>query len=98
MADHPLRQVIRLDLVRDRQLLELRHETPVSANDTPDEPFVSEVVEALVLAVALACGVHKGEVARLADRLQVLLVGGQIQLLQCDGYFLGESDADEPSA
>jgi hypothetical protein len=98
MRDHPLGQVIRLNLVRDGQLLQFRHKAPVAADDTTDEPFVPEMIEALVFTVALTGGIDEGEIAWIADRLQVLLVGRQIPCLQRDCDFLGESDADEPSS
>src|SRR5690242_18215618 len=53
------------------------------------------MVKTLVLAVALPRRIDERQVARLADRLQELRVGGQVQLLERDRDFLGEADADE---
>ena len=97
LRDHALRQVVGLDQVGDGQPLQLRHQTPVTADDAPDEPFVTEMVQALVLAVALAGGIDEGEIARAADGRCVLRVAGQEPLLERDGDFLGEADADEPA-
>ena len=44
------------DPVVDDQLLQLRHQAPVAADDATDESFMTEMVQAALLAVALACG------------------------------------------
>ena len=66
VRDHALRQVVGLDLVGDRERLQLRHQAPVAADDALDQPVVAEVVEAALLAVALAGGVDERQVARRA--------------------------------
>ena len=87
VRDHPLRQVVGLDLVLQREALELRAEPPVPADHPPHQPFVAEVVEAAPLPVALAGGVDQREITRPA-----LFQEPPLQLLR-DG--LGEADADE---
>src|SRR6266581_9700626 len=95
MRDHPLRQVVRLDLIGDGEPLQLRHQAPVAAYDTSDQAFVPEVIESAVLAIALARRVNQGEIAWLADRLEILLFGGKVEFLQSNRDFLGKADADE---
>jgi hypothetical protein len=68
VRDDALRQVVRLDLAGDRELLELRDEPPVAADDALDEAAVAEVVEAARLAVALP-GRRRRASARAASRL-----------------------------
>ena len=95
VGDHALRQVVGLDLVGDGQLLQLRHQAPVAADDAPHQPVVAEVVEAALLAVALAGGIDQGQVARRAEAERVVLRRREEALLQGDGDVLGEADADE---
>jgi hypothetical protein len=64
VRDDALRQVVRLDLARDRELLQLGDEPPVAADDALDEAAVAEVVEAARLAVALPCGVDERQRTR----------------------------------
>ena len=90
VRDHALRQVVGLDLVVHRQLLQLRHQAPVAADDALDQALVAEVVEAALLAVALAGGVDQRQVARRPRRRR-----RQEALLQRHGDVLGEADADE---
>ena len=96
MRDHALRQVVGLDLVADREALQLGHEPPMAADHAPDEPRLRKMVEAAVLAVSLAGGIDQGEVARLADVSEQLLLGGKAELLERDRDLLGEADAVKP--
>ena len=64
MRDHALRQVPGLDLVVHRQLLDARHQAPVPADHALEQARMAQVVEAALLAVALACGVDQREIAR----------------------------------
>jgi hypothetical protein len=89
VRDHALRQVVGLDQVVDRELLQLRHQAPVAADGALDQPGMRQVVEAARAAVALAGGVEQGEVLRPAGR------AGEIQRLERDRDLLGEADADE---
>ncbi len=95
LRDHALRQVVGLDPIRDRQLLQLRHQAPMAADDAPDESLVAEVVQTLVLAVALTRGIDECEVARAAEARRTFLVAREKPLLQRNRDFLGEADADE---
>ena len=97
MADDALRQVVCLDGIGDGEPLDLRQERPVPADHAPHEAFVPEMIEALVLPVALPGRIDQCQVARFADRLQELLLGGQEQLLQGDDDFLGNAYPDEAS-
>ena len=56
---------------------------------------MAEVVEAALLAVALAGGVDERQVARAADAVRVVLRRGEEALLERDRDVLGEADADE---
>ena len=95
MRDHALRQVVRLDLIADRERLQLRHEAPVTADHAFHEPRVAEVIEAAILAVALACSIDERQVARTADALRIVFRGVDEAVLERDGDVLGETDADE---
>src|SRR5205085_11666758 len=66
VRDHPLRQVVGLDLAGDGERLELRHQAPVPADHALDQPAVPEVVEPARLAVALAGGIDERQPARRA--------------------------------
>ena len=87
LGDHPLRQVVGLDAVLHRQLLQPRHQAPVAANHPPHQTLMGQVVKAAALAVALTGGIHQGQVARCLFSEKALLQG--------NGDLLGETDADE---
>src|SRR5262245_41065362 len=72
VRDDPLREVIRLDLVADGKALQFGHQAPVPANDASDQSIVAEVVQAALLAVALAGGIDQREITWLAGRRFVL--------------------------
>ena len=95
LRDHALRQVVRLDPVGDGQLLQLGYQTPVTAYDAPDEPFVAEVVQTLVLAVALPCSVDEGEIAGAAHVTTLPLVAGRKRSSSAIAILLGKANADE---
>src|SRR5690349_987391 len=95
MRDHALRQVVSLDLARDRELLQFRRKAPVPADDAADQALMGKVVEAAMLAVALARGIDQRQVARLALRVGRIALAREIQLLQRDRDLLGKADADE---
>ena len=65
MGDDALRQIVGLDEVVDRELLDLRHETPVPTDHPLDEALMAEVVEALLTSVALPCRIDERQVPRL---------------------------------
>ena len=97
MRDHALRQIIGLDLVGDGEMLQLRHQAPVAADDSAHEPLVREMVQSALLAVALACRIDQCQIARMARRRGFGVARGNEPLLDRDGDFLGEADADEAS-
>ncbi len=72
LADHALRQVVRLDQVVDGEFLQRWHQSPVPADDALDQPRMAEVVQTTLLAVALPCGVHQRQVARQPGRREAL--------------------------
>src|SRR5205807_759072 len=59
MGDDALRQIIGLDPIRYRELLQFGGETPVAADDAPDQPLMRKMIEAAMLAVALAGGIDQ---------------------------------------
>ena len=65
VRDHPLRQVIGLDLAADGQTAELGHQPPMATDRPLDQPLMAEAVQTTFLAIALAGGIDQGEVARL---------------------------------
>ena len=95
MRDDPLRQVVGFDLVVDRQLLQRRNQPPMPTDDPPDQPGMTEVVEAAPLAITLSCGVDQCQVFGCAHT--VLLLGLQKTLLQRHGNGFGKADANKPA-
>ena len=67
MGDHALRQVVGLDNVVDRHLLQLGREPPMAADDAAHEALMGEMIEALCVPVALPGRVHEREAARGAS-------------------------------
>ena len=61
-----MRQIVGFNLVGYRQLLQARHQSPMAANHPTHHAQMAEVVEPAFAAVALACGIHQGEIARAA--------------------------------
>ena len=96
MGDDALGQVIGFNLVGDGKPLQLRHQTPVAADDALDEALMGEVVETTIFAIALAGGIDESEVFRFPGRLGGLFFVGEIKFFECKRYLLGEADADEP--
>ncbi len=87
VGNHALRQVVGFDLAGDGQLAQFGDQPPVAADHPPDQPFVAEMVQAALAAVALTGGVDQGQIAGSA--------GFQEIAFQRDGQVLGEADADE---
>ena len=56
---------------------------------------MAEMVEAALLAVALARRIDEGQVARASRRRRVVLLAGQKTLFERDRDLFGEADADE---
>ena len=69
VRDDALRKVVGLDLVGDRETLQLGHQSPVSADHPPHQPVVAEVIEPALLAVSLPGRIDQREIPRLAARL-----------------------------
>ena len=92
VGDDALRQIVGLDRARDRHRLQLGHQAPVPADHALDHAAVGKVIEAALLAVALAGGIDEGEVAGLAHAAFRAL---QEARLERDRDRLGKSDADE---
>ena len=97
VRDHALRQIIGLDLIVDRELLQLRHQAPVAADDFAHEPLVRKMVQSTLLAVALACRIDQCQVARMSKRRSFGATRGNESLLDGNCDFFGEADADEAS-
>ena len=57
LADDALRETVRLDAARERELAQARGEIPVAADDALEQSRVCEVVEPALGAIALAGGV-----------------------------------------
>src|SRR5208283_5031806 len=68
MRDHALRQIIGLDLVGDGKMLQLRHESPVSTDDSAHEPLMREMVQPALFAVTLTCRIDQRQIAWMAGR------------------------------
>jgi hypothetical protein len=92
VRDDTLRQVVGLDEVLDRQLLQLGHQAPMAADGAPDEPGVAQVVQAARLAVALAARVQQREAGGLVRGGNVLV---EVQRLQRDRHAFRKADADK---
>jgi len=95
MGDDPLRQIVGLDPVGDRQLLQFRHETPVPAEHPANQAVMAEVVEAAVLAVPLPGCVNQGQIARAALAMHIGRFPFEEKILKRHGDILGEADPDE---
>ena len=94
MGDRSLRKIVGFDLVADRQLLQLRDEPPVTADDALHQTRLSKMIESAILAVSLPGGIDEGEVPGLWT-VGGLFVPRKIQFLDGDGDLFGETDADE---
>jgi hypothetical protein len=90
-----LRKIVALDPIGHREALQLRHQSPVSANHAPHQTFVAEMIEPALPAVSLARGVDQRQIARLVDRRDVLHFLRQVERLQRHRNSLREPDADE---
>ena len=88
-GDDALRQVVGLEDVVDRHLLQSRTRAPVAADHPPHAALVPEMVETLRVAVALPRRIDEGEAERgaVSDKA----------LLERKRNPLGEADADEPA-
>ena len=91
VGDDALRQVVALDLVLHRELLQLRYQPPVAPTTRLTSPSWPSGLRPRSF-IALPGGVEEGEVLRRA-----FSASGRHRktLLQRDGDVLGEADADE---
>ena len=81
MGDHPLRQVVGLDLVGERQPADLGDQPPVAADRPLQQTVMAEPVETPLATVALAGGEHQGQAAGRPG-LHESPLQGQQQLLR----------------
>jgi len=95
VRNHALRKVVRLDLIGNRQLLQFRHQTPVSPDDAPYQTFVAKMVEFAFVAVSLSRGIDQRQIARLVGVRNRLFTLREIELLDRQSDFLGEPDPDK---
>jgi hypothetical protein len=95
MGDDALRQVVGFDPIGDCELLQLGHQPPVAADDTPDQALVGQMVEPAVFAVALPRSIDEGEIARLAGAMRGFDVRSQVELFERNRDLLGKSYPDE---
>ena len=65
MGDHALRQIVGLDLVLHREALDFRDEAPMAADHARHKAGMAEMIEAALLAVALAGRIDEREIARM---------------------------------
>ena len=97
MRDHALRQIIGLDLIGDGEMLQLRHQAPVSTDDSAYEALVRKMVQSALFAVTLASRIDQCQIARMAKRRDFSVTRGDEPLFDGDSDFLSEADADEAS-
>src|SRR5262249_23951638 len=95
MRDHALGKIICLDLVRDCQLLQFRHQPPMSANYASHKTFVAKMIESSLLAVPLARGVDQHEIARLLGSRRCFITLREIERLYRQGDFFGEANTNK---
>ena len=95
VRDDALRQVVGFDVPADCQFLQLRHETPMAADDAGYQPLVPEVVEAAFLAVALAGRIDERQVTRFGVFERAIVAAGNKAFFKRDGDVFGKTDADE---
>jgi hypothetical protein len=80
VRDDALREIIGGDLVRQGELFDARNQSVVAANGAFQEAFVSEAIEASLLAVALAARPNQRQVARAVAGQKPPLDGGEQNL------------------
>jgi len=97
MRDHSLGQVVSLDLASDRQRLQLRHQSPMAANDAFHQTHMTKVIQPAFLSVALSGGIEERQVARPSAGGAGFLFRRQELLLDGDGNPFGKGDAHEAS-
>ena len=66
MRDASERQVVGLDVIIDRHPGELRHQPKVAADQTLDQPGMSQAIEAAIGAIPRGGSKHQRKIPRLA--------------------------------
>lgn len=87
MGNNTLREVICCGLVVKCQLLQLRGQPIVAADDSRHKSFDAKVVQSLLLAVALTCRVNNGQITGMP--------AGKERFLDRHGNLLGVHAADK---
>ena len=87
VGDDALGEVVCCALVLKSQLLDLGLQAIVAADDLGQKAFLAKMVQALLLGVALASGVHNAQVAGMT--------GSKEAFLNCSCNVLGEYGANE---
>jgi len=95
MADNALRQVVSLDLIADRELLQFGGKPPVPANDALNKPLMREMIEPLVLSISLSRRVDQRQIPRLTLRVRRFALVGEKKLLERNCDFLSKSDTNK---
>ena len=72
VGDNALGQVVSLDLVCQRQLAQTGSTVPVTADNALNHTFVTVVVAAGTVAVALTCCEKQGQILRMASLKETL--------------------------
>ena len=67
----------------------------MTANHARHQTVMAEMIESALLAVALASGIDQGQVARLAQSLQIGILAFKEQRLNGNRDVLRKTDADE---
>jgi hypothetical protein len=95
VRDHALRKVVGLDLIGNGHLLQFRRKAPMATDHALDQSLMGEMIEAAVLAVALARGIDQGEVARLSLRMGCIAFALEVIGFERDCDLLGKTDTDK---
>ncbi|MCY1286415.1 hypothetical protein D9M70_353840 [compost metagenome] len=91
--DRARRKAVGLDLIGTGQCLHLRGPAPVSADDPPHQPFVSQALQAASTPVADTQGMHQGQIAGVAGTQERLFDRSQ----QCVRFKQGSRSANGQS-
>ena len=92
MRNDALRQVVSLDLVVQSELAQTGSTVPVTADNALDHAFVTVVVAAGTVAVALTCCEEQGQILRMTGLQKTLLKSLGQGLRACAGYETAGSD------
>src|SRR5262249_34627578 len=95
MRNHALGKIICLDLVGDFQLLQFRHQPPMSANYASHKTFVAKMIESSFLAIPLAGGVDQREITWLLGSRSCFITLREIERLYRQGDFFGKANTNK---